>query len=169
MTNFLFFHYLPSSHQSTHTPHRFINTHTPLPLRPSGRPCYWRVHRRVIPQDEASCFDNSCEAQCLFQQNTDWLIISKMLAISSLFANLKEDQVACMICDPLTQNRNNLSTAVMILLFAKTMALIRDRPNSWLLIQVHIRLHIAKARAMQPLNRLLGGILLHHCSLEMKR
>lgn len=69
---------------------------------------------RVIPQDGASCFDNSCEAQCLLQQNTAWPIISRMSALGSLLCHPKEDQVAFTLCNPLTQNRNNLSTSITI-------------------------------------------------------
>ena len=106
----------PSSLQGSHKPHMFIHTGSLRPslsLRPTlSLACVqtgW-----VIPQDEASCFDNSCEAQCLLQHNTDCPIISKMSALSSLLHQPKEDQVAFTLCDPLTRNRNILSTGIMI-------------------------------------------------------
>lgn len=92
------------------------HTHTEALPRPLANPvpvmCADGLH--VIPQDGASCFDNSCEVQCLLQQNTDWPISSKMSALCSLLHHPKEDRVAFPLCDPVTQNRNILSTGIMI-------------------------------------------------------
>ena len=40
------------------------------------------------------------------------------------------------------------------------MTLIRDKLHSWLLIEVCIRLHVARAGVMWLLNRVQGGVLL---------
>lgn len=107
-------HLAPSSLQVTHTPHKFTHIRTTFPSLWSTLSLTHVQMGWVIPQDGASCFDNSCEAQCLLQQNTNWLSSAKCQPSASLLHHPKEDQVAFTICDPLTQNRNNLSTAVMI-------------------------------------------------------
>ena len=85
-----------------------------LSLRPTLPPACVQTGG-VIPQDGASCFVNSCEAQRILQQNTERPIISKMSALGSLLRHPEEDQVTFTLCDPLTQNRNILSTGIMIL------------------------------------------------------
>lgn len=49
------------------------------------------------------------------------------------------------------------------------MTLLRDKPRSWLLIEVCIRLHVVRAKVMWLLNRVQCGVLLHSGPRGMKR